>query len=116
MTSFLLEHLGEQKTRQRIEILNLLADNKKQDVERFCESCKICQLFGSPSLTEIGFPIQPLVRPEIPFEVWSGDCAGPLEPPSRRNHHFIICAVDLCTRWAEPYLSEIAPRLRATSF
>ncbi|GFU80529.1 pro-Pol polyprotein [Trichonephila clavipes] len=25
----------------------------------------------------------------------------PLEPPSRRNHHFIICAVDLCTRWAE---------------
>ncbi|GFU57548.1 retrovirus-related Pol polyprotein from transposon opus [Trichonephila clavipes] len=46
-------------------------------------------------------PIQPLVRPEIPFEVWSVDCIGPLEPPSRRNHHFIICAVDLCTRWAE---------------
>ncbi|GFS68633.1 hypothetical protein TNCV_373471 [Trichonephila clavipes] len=49
---------------------------------------------------QIGAPIQPLVRPEIPFEVWSVDCIGPLNPPSRRNHHFNICAVDLGTRWA----------------
>ncbi|GFV57209.1 hypothetical protein TNCV_2558131 [Trichonephila clavipes] len=54
--------------------------------------------FGSLSLTEIGFPLD---RPEIPFEVWSVDCIGPLEPPSRRNHYFIICAVESCTRWTE---------------
>ncbi|GFX68393.1 retrovirus-related Pol polyprotein from transposon opus [Trichonephila clavipes] len=57
--------------------------------------------FGKPITYRDRVPIQPLVRPEIPFEVWSVDCIGPLEPPSRRNHHFIICAVDLCTRWAE---------------
>ncbi|GFW38545.1 retrovirus-related Pol polyprotein from transposon opus [Trichonephila clavipes] len=57
--------------------------------------------FRKPITYRHRVPIQPLVRPEIPFEVWSVDCIGPLEPPSRRNHHFIICAVDLCTRWAE---------------
>ncbi|GFV89301.1 retrovirus-related Pol polyprotein from transposon opus [Trichonephila clavipes] len=47
-------HLGEQKTRQRIKY-SFHWPTIKQDVKRFCESCKICQLFGSPSLTEIGF-------------------------------------------------------------
>ncbi|GFX83694.1 retrovirus-related Pol polyprotein from transposon opus [Trichonephila clavipes] len=50
----LVGHLGEQKTRQRIKY-SIYWPTIKQDVERFCESCKICQLFGSPSLTEIGF-------------------------------------------------------------
>ncbi|GFT39662.1 retrovirus-related Pol polyprotein from transposon 412 [Trichonephila clavipes] len=92
-------HLGEQKTRQRIKY-SFYWPTIKQDVKRFCESCKICQL-RKPITYRDRVPIQPLVRPEIPFEVWSVDCIGPLEPPSRRNHHFIICAVDLCTRWAE---------------
>ncbi|GFX20590.1 retrovirus-related Pol polyprotein from transposon opus [Trichonephila clavipes] len=90
---------GEQKTRQRIKY-SFYWPTIKQDVKRFCESCKICQL-RKPITYRDRVPIQPLVRPEIPFEVWSVDCIGPLEPPSRRNHHFIICAVDLCTRWAE---------------
>ncbi|GFU11011.1 retrovirus-related Pol polyprotein from transposon 412 [Trichonephila clavipes] len=92
-------HLGEQKTMQRIKY-SFYWPTIKQDVKRFCESCKICQL-RKPITYRDRVPIQPLVRPEIPFEVWSVDCIGPLEPPSRRNHHFIICAVDLCTRWAE---------------
>ncbi|GBM30352.1 hypothetical protein AVEN_21471-1 [Araneus ventricosus] len=46
-------------------------------------------------------PIQPIVRPENPFDVWSVDCIGSLEPPSRRGHKFVICAFDICTRWAE---------------
>ncbi|GFX59075.1 hypothetical protein TNCV_3815091 [Trichonephila clavipes] len=87
-------HLGEQKTRQRIKH-SFYWPTIKQDVKRFCESCKICQL-RKPLTYRDRVPIQPLVKPEIPF-----DCIGPLEPPSRRNHHFIICAVDLCTRWAE---------------
>ncbi|GFT13820.1 retrovirus-related Pol polyprotein from transposon 412 [Trichonephila clavipes] len=92
-------HLGEQKTRQRIKY-SFYWPTIKQYVKRFCESCKICQL-RKPITYRDRVPIQPLVRPEIPFEVWSVDCIGPLEPPSRRNHHFIICAVDLGTRWAE---------------
>ncbi|GFX35426.1 retrovirus-related Pol polyprotein from transposon opus [Trichonephila clavipes] len=62
--------------------------------------CKTCQLRrGLTSRDRI--PITPIVRPENPFEVWSVDCIGPLEPSSRRGHKYIICAVDICTRWAQ---------------
>ncbi|GFW76754.1 retrovirus-related Pol polyprotein from transposon opus [Trichonephila clavipes] len=94
-------HLGEQKSRQRIKC-SFYWPTIKQDVKRFCESCKICQLLSRKPITyRDRVPIQPLVRPEIPFEVCSVDCFAPLESLSKRNHHFIICAVDLCTRWAE---------------
>ncbi|GFS42377.1 retrovirus-related Pol polyprotein from transposon opus [Trichonephila inaurata madagascariensis] len=88
-------HLGKQKTRQRIKY-SFYWPTIKQDVKLFSETRKICQL-RKPITYRDWVPIQP----EIPFEVWSVDCIGPLEPPSRRNHYFIICAVDLCTRWAE---------------
>jgi len=92
-------HLGEQKTRQRIKY-SFYWPNMKKDVKLFCESCKICQLRKGTTYRD-RIPIQPIVRPDNPFEVWSVDCIGPLEPPSRRGHKYIICAVDLCTRWAE---------------
>ncbi|GFV76442.1 retrovirus-related Pol polyprotein from transposon opus [Trichonephila clavipes] len=99
LTSLLVDIWGSRKTRQRIKY-SFYWPTIKQDVKkRFCESCKICQL-RSLSLTEIGFQYNHWSDRNT-FEVWSVDCIGPLEPPSRRNHHFIICAVDLCTRWAE---------------
>lgn len=92
-------HLGETKTRQRIKY-SFYWPSIKQDVRKYCESCKQCQLRRTVTYRD-RVPIQPLVRPENPFEVWSLDCIGPLEPASRRGHRYIICAVDLCTRWAE---------------
>ncbi|GFX93219.1 retrovirus-related Pol polyprotein from transposon opus [Trichonephila clavipes] len=92
-------HLGEQKTKQRKKY-SFYWPTIKQDVKRFYESCKIVQL-RKPITYRDRIPIQPLVRPEIHFELGSVDCIGPLEPPSRTNPHFINCAVDLCTRWAE---------------
>ncbi|GFU80922.1 retrovirus-related Pol polyprotein from transposon opus [Trichonephila clavipes] len=73
-------HLGEQKTRQRIKY-SFYWPTIKQDVKRCCESCKICQL-RKPITYRDWVPIQPLVRPEIHFDVWSVDCIGSLEPPS----------------------------------
>ncbi|GFX99467.1 pro-Pol polyprotein [Trichonephila clavipes] len=52
--------------------------------------------FGSPSLTEIGFQYNHWSDPKytLKYGVWI--------VLGRWNlHHFIICAVDLCTRWAE---------------
>lgn len=92
-------HLGEQKTKQRIKY-SFFWPNMKMDIKRFCESCKTCQLRRGTTYND-RVPIQPIVRPDNPFEVWSVDCIGPLEPPSSRGHKYIICAVDLCTRWAE---------------
>lgn len=92
-------HLGEKKTIQRIKY-SFFWPTIKNDVKKYCESCKECQL-RRPVTYRDRIPIRPLVRPETPFEVWSVDCIGPLEPPSGRGHKFVICAIDLCTRWAE---------------
>ncbi|GBN00767.1 Pro-Pol polyprotein [Araneus ventricosus] len=92
-------HLGEQKTKQRIKYSFFWPEIKK-DVKEFCQSCRQCQVRRAITYRD-RIPIQPIVRPENPFEVWSVDCIGPLEPPSRRGHKFVICAVDVCTRWAE---------------
>ncbi|GBL99975.1 Retrovirus-related Pol polyprotein from transposon 17.6, partial [Araneus ventricosus] len=92
-------HLGEQKTKQRIKY-SFFWPGIKKDVKEFCQTCKQCQVRRAITYRD-RIPIQPVVRPENPFEVWSVDCIGPLEPPSRRGHRFVICAVDTCTRWAE---------------
>ncbi|GFQ65751.1 retrovirus-related Pol polyprotein from transposon opus [Trichonephila clavata] len=54
-------------------------------------------------------PIQPIVRPNNPFEVWSVDCIGPLEPRSRRRHEYIVCAIDLCSREKPHALTGVSP-------
>ncbi|GFY33754.1 hypothetical protein TNCV_4594661 [Trichonephila clavipes] len=92
-------HLGESKTKQRIKY-SFFWPKLKQDVRSFCQSCKTCQLRRGLTYRD-RIPITPLVRPENPFEVWSVNCIGPLEPSSRRGHKYIICAVNICTRWAE---------------
>jgi hypothetical protein len=92
-------HLGELKTKQRIKY-SFFWPSIKTDVKNFCDSCKICQL-RKPVTYRDRIPIQPITRPEVPFEVWSIDCIGPLEPPSRRGHKYIVCAIDLCSRWAD---------------
>ncbi|GFQ63876.1 retrovirus-related Pol polyprotein from transposon 412 [Trichonephila clavata] len=92
-------HLGKSKTKQRVKY-SFFWPKLKQDVRSFCQSCKICQLRRGLTYRN-RIPLTPIVRPENPFEVWSVDCIGTLEPSSRRGHKFIICAVDICTRWAE---------------
>ncbi|GFU96438.1 retrovirus-related Pol polyprotein from transposon 412 [Trichonephila clavipes] len=77
-------HLGESKTKQRIKY-SFFWPKLKQDVRSFCQSCKTCQLRRGLTYRD-RIPITPIVRPENPFEVWSVDCIGPLEPSSRRGH------------------------------
>ncbi|GFQ80299.1 hypothetical protein TNCT_30041 [Trichonephila clavata] len=66
----------------------------------FRRDCKTCQLRRGLTYRD-RISKTPIVRPENPFEVWSVDCIGPLEPSSRKGHKNIICAVDICTRWVE---------------
>ncbi|GFY19366.1 hypothetical protein TNCV_4127531 [Trichonephila clavipes] len=92
-------HLSESKTKERIKYF-FFWPKLKQDVRSFCQSCKTCQLRRGLTYRD-RTPITPIVRPENPFEVWSVNRIGPLEPSSCRGHKYIICAVDICTRWAK---------------
>ncbi|GBN98550.1 hypothetical protein AVEN_207084-1 [Araneus ventricosus] len=89
-------HLGEQKIRQRIKY-SLFWPEIKKDVKEFCQNCRQCRVRRAITYRD-RIPIQPIVKPETPFEVWSVDCIDPLEPPSRRGHKFVICAVGVCMR------------------
>ncbi|XP_042905941.2 uncharacterized protein [Parasteatoda tepidariorum] len=60
-------HLGEKKTTQRHKY-SFFWPTIKQDVKKFCESCKECQLKRTITYKD-RIPIQPIVRPETPFEV-----------------------------------------------
>ncbi|GFQ93221.1 hypothetical protein TNCT_124941 [Trichonephila clavata] len=77
----------------------------KQVVLPACKRKEVLQMAHEIPYEELTYrdriPIQPIVRPNNPFEVWSVDCIGPLEPRSRRGHEYIVCAIDLCSRWAE---------------
>ncbi|GFT00441.1 pro-Pol polyprotein [Trichonephila clavipes] len=92
-------HLGEQKTKQRIKY-SFFWPLLKGDVKTYCEACKPCLLRRTLTYRN-RILIQPIVRPNNPFEVWSVDCIGLLEPRSGRGHSYIVCAIDLCSRWAE---------------
>ncbi|GFW53301.1 hypothetical protein TNCV_4075221 [Trichonephila clavipes] len=92
-------HLGEQKTKQRIKY-SFFWSSLKGDVKTYFEACKPCHLWRTWTNRD-RIPIQPKVRPNNPFEVWSVYCIGPLEPRSRRGHSCIASAFDLFSRWAE---------------
>jgi Integrase core domain len=36
-----------------------------------------------------------------PFSMWGTDIVGPIDPPTSRDHRFILAATDYFTKWAE---------------
>ncbi|GBL88997.1 hypothetical protein AVEN_255158-1 [Araneus ventricosus] len=69
-------HLGEQKTRQRIKYSFFWPEITKY-VKEFCQCYWQCQVRRAITYRD-RIPLQPIFRPENPFEVWSSDCIGPL--------------------------------------
>ncbi|XP_035228265.1 uncharacterized protein LOC118200402 [Stegodyphus dumicola] len=45
--------------------------------------------------------IVPVQRPEFPFDTVSVDIICRIEPPSARKHKYVLCLVDLHSRWPE---------------
>lgn len=72
----------------------------EDEIRRYCSSCHGCQARADLRLSD-RVPIEPLVRPNYPFEQVNIDVIGPLKPPSARGHRYALCIVDLCTRWPE---------------
>jgi len=94
-----LGHFAGKKTLKRLSNL-FFWPNMKKDVYLFCTSCDECQ--SKRRVTTLDrIPIQAVLRPDCAFDTISIDCAGPIEPPSSRGHHYILVAIDHCSRWPE---------------
>ena len=89
-------HLGREKTAWRI-LQRFYWPTLFQDVRRYCETCKECQLHGGRGGRA------PLIRLPIigePFKRIAMDVVGPL-PRTRRGNRFILVLSDYATRYPE---------------
>src|SRR5207244_5792236 len=62
--------------------------------------CTACQLHARKSKLD-RVPITPVIRADVAFDHVYVDLIGPLQPASSKNHKYILCLVDSCTRWSE---------------
>ena len=69
-----------------------------KDVKKYICQCDRCQRMGKPTLRD-EMPLQPQVTFE-PFDKWGMDFIGPINPPSKKKHHIIVC-IDHLTKWAK---------------
>ena len=74
----------------------------KRDIFSCTNSCMDCQL-RARALVKDRVPIEPIVRPALPFTMCHADLIGPLEPPAKQ-HKYALCVIDDCTRWPAVYL------------
>ena len=94
-----LGHFAAKKTWLRLKKL-FFWPNMRLEVKNYCDSCVACQKRRRVTVLD-RVPIQSVPRPDTAFDTLSIDCAGPVEPPSARGHHYIMVVVDHCTRWAD---------------
>src|SRR5258708_4976185 len=94
-----LGHFGADKTWSRLKYLYDWPKMRK-DIKKYCQSCIECQKQRRTTVFD-RVPIKILERPDVAFDTVSLDCAGPIEPPSARGHHYVMVMIDHCTRWCE---------------
>lgn len=87
-------HFSFKKTKQRIK------PGMDEDIREYCRTCESCQLTARET-TKDRVPIQPLTRPQVPFQTVVMNCVGPIDPPSSKGYKYAVCIVDVCTRWPE---------------
>ena len=70
------------------------------DVARFCKSCDVCQkTVNKGSIPKVPLQKMPLI--DKPFKRVPIDFVGPISPPSKEGHRYILTLVDFATRYPE---------------
>eukprot|EP00253_Pinus_taeda_P026856 PITA_26856 len=70
-----------------------------RDAHKYVRKCLNCQT-ASGRQPKSAFPLQP-VNIEQPFEQWGLDIIGEINPPSSKQHKYILTATDYFTNWVE---------------
>eukprot|EP00253_Pinus_taeda_P032975 PITA_32975 len=84
-----------------------------QDVKSYISQCDRCQRIGEPT-TRDEIPLQPQVTLE-PFDKWGMDFIEPINPPSKKKQHIIVCT-NYLTKWAETKAIKAATEEKVAEF
>ena len=92
-------HVGAKKTDVRI-LPNFFWPGLHQDLIRFCHSCDVCQRTIKKGIVKkVILGSMPLI--DMPFKRVAVDIVGPIAPPSKAGHRYILTLVDHTTRYPE---------------
>ena len=69
------------------------------DCFRYYKGCEECQRFGNVQLVAAVL-VHPIIKP-WPFRGWELDFIGQINPPSSKEHRFVLVATDYFTKWTE---------------
>ena len=70
------------------------------DISRYCRSCDVCQRTSARGRTrKVEMAQMPIIS--TPFERVAVDLVGPLKPPSKAGHRFILTLIDYATSFIE---------------
>ena len=92
-------HLGIRKTREKI-MSSFYWLGIEGDVARYCHSCDVWQKTVSKG-TVPKVPLQSVLVVDVPFKRVAVDLIGPIDPPSKAGHRYILPPVDYATRYPE---------------
>jgi hypothetical protein len=96
-------HKGRKKTSERIRY-SFFWPKMKQDIHNYCSSCLPCQQTRRLVKTD-RVPIKAIPRNNLlPGEHLIMDVVGLIEPKSSAGHRYLLCIIDVCTRWPSVYL------------
>ena len=92
-------HMGVKKTANKIQKA-FYWPGIQGDVSRHCKSCDICQkTVNKGSVPKVPLEKVPLI--DMPFKRVAIDLIGPISPPSKEGHQYILTLVDYSTRYPE---------------
>ena len=97
--SIMSGHLGVKKTLDRIQS-SFYWTGIRNDVKRFCRSCDVCQKTVDRGKAR-RVPLQQMPVIETPFKRVAVDLIGPIHPPSKEGHRYVLTLVDYATRYPE---------------
>eukprot|EP00253_Pinus_taeda_P016778 PITA_16778 len=92
-------HFGADTTAHKIIHARYYWPTLFRDAHEYVRKCLNCQT-SSGRQRKLAFPLQP-VNIEQPFEQWGLDIIGEINPPSSKQHKYILTATDYFTKWVE---------------
>ena len=92
-------HLGIKKTKDPIQT-NFYWPGMQGDITSFCRSCDVCQKKTAKGpVPHVPLGDMPLI--DMLFRRVVEDLVGPISPPSKKGHRYILTLVDYATRYPE---------------